>query len=109
MNNHHTPSRKGKPVRSRGPIRDRPAARRGSSATRAEFSLYTLDSYWVIENRAVEPDIVIENTRPTRRCRGHDPQLEKAIEVVLEEVERHRKKLPPRPPDFPPYPSRSGN
>jgi tricorn protease len=80
----------------------------GGYITRPEFSLYTLDSRWVIENRGVEPNIVIENT-PDKVMKGQDPQLEKAIEVVLEEVERHPKKLPPRPPDLPAYPPGPGN
>ena len=47
--------------------------------------------------------IVVEN-RPEQVIKGQDPQLEKAIEVVLKEIEANPKKLPSRPPDLPAYP-----
>jgi tricorn protease len=55
----------------------------------------------------VEPDIVIEN-RPDLVVKGQDPQLEKAIEVVMKEIQANPKKLPARPPDLPAYPSGPG-
>ena len=79
----------------------------GSYITRPEFSLYGLDSRWLIENRGVEPDIVVDN-RPDQVMAGHDPQLEKAIELVMKEIREHPKKLPPRPPDLPAYPENPG-
>ncbi len=79
----------------------------GGYITRPEFSLYGLDSKWLIENRGVEPDIVIDN-RPDLVMAGHDPQLEKAIEVVMQEINAHPMKLPPRPPDLPAYPTGPG-
>jgi tricorn protease len=72
------------------------------------FSLYGLDSQWIIENHGVEPDIKVDNL-PGQVMDGHDPQLEKAIEVVLEEIRKHPKKLPPRPPDLPAYPAGPAN
>jgi hypothetical protein len=39
---------------------------------------------------------------------GHDPQLEKAIDVVMQEMNAHPMKLPPRPPDLPAYPAGPG-
>jgi tricorn protease len=79
----------------------------GGYVTRPEFSLYGLDSQWLIENRGVAPDIEVDNT-PDLVMKGHDPQLEKAIEVVMKEIREHPKKLPPRPPDLPAYPSGPG-
>jgi tricorn protease len=79
----------------------------GGYFTRPEFSLYGLDSHWVIENHGVEPDIVVDN-RPDLVVKGQDPQLEKAIEVLMKEIEEHPKKLPPRPPDLPAYPEGPG-
>jgi tricorn protease len=79
----------------------------GGYITRPEFSLYGLDSHWIIENHGVEPDIAVENT-PDKTMQGHDPQLERAIELVLKEIQAHPKKLPPRPPDLPPYPPGPG-
>ncbi len=47
------------------------------------------------------PDIEVEMT-PKLVIEGHDPQLEKAVEVVLEELERNPVKKVSRPP----YPNR---
>ena len=79
----------------------------GGYITRPEFSLYGLNSQWLIENRGVEPDIVVDN-RPDLVMAGHDPQLEKAVDVVMKEIREHPKKLPPRPPDLPAYPKNPG-
>jgi tricorn protease len=79
----------------------------GGFITRPEFSLYGLDSKWLIENRGVEPDIVVDN-RPDLVLEGHDPQLETAIDVVMKQIQAHPTKLPPRPPDLPPYPAGPG-
>jgi tricorn protease len=79
----------------------------GGYITRPEFARYDLNSKWVVENRGVQPDIVVEN-RPDLVVKGQDPQLEKAIEVVMKEIQANPKKLPPRPPDLPAYPEGPG-
>jgi tricorn protease len=79
----------------------------GGYITRPEFSLYGLNSEWVIENRGVAPDIEVDNT-PDLVMKGHDPQLEKAIELVMKEIQEHPRKLPPRPADLPAYPTGPG-
>lgn len=60
-----------------------------------------LTGEWEVENIGVAPDIeVVEDPALVRN--GHDPQLEKAVEVALEEL----KKSPPpklRHPAFPNY------
>ena len=79
----------------------------GGYITRPEFSRYGLDSKWIIENHGVQPDIVVEN-RPEQVVSGKDPQLDKAIEVVMKAIQENPKKLPPRPPDLPAYPQGPG-
>jgi tricorn protease len=79
----------------------------GGYITRPEFAVYGLDSQWVIENRGVEPDIVVDNP-PDLVMKGRDPQLEKAIELVLKAIQEQPKKLPPRPADLPAYPRGPG-
>jgi tricorn protease len=79
----------------------------GGYITRPEFSVYGLDSKWVIENYGVAPDIEIDNT-PDLVMKGQDPQLEKAIEMVMKAITDHPKHLPPRPPDLPAYPNGPG-
>mgnify|MGYP006172753085 CR=1 FL=1 len=56
---------------------------------------------WVVENEGVAPDIEVEQT-PADVIAGRDPQLEKAIEVVMAEL----KKNPPTDPKRPAYPVR---
>jgi tricorn protease len=56
---------------------------------------------WEVENIGVPPDVEVEQD-PAQVRRGRDPQLEKAVEVVMEEL----KKNPPpklRRPAFPDY------
>ncbi len=79
----------------------------GGYITRPEFSLYGLDSKWLIENHGVAPDIEVDN-RPDLVREGHDPQLEKAIELVMKEIQQNPKQLPHRPPDLPAYPPGPG-
>ena len=81
----------------------------GGYVTRPEFSLYNLDSQWVVENHGVEPDIILDNL-PDQVMAGHDPQLEKAIEVVTQAIAANpaQQQLPPRPPDMPPYAKGAG-
>lgn len=77
----------------------------GGYITRPEFSLYGLDSEWLVENHGVEPDVVVDN-RPDLVIKGQDPQLEKAVELVMKQLREHPRKLPVRPPDLPAYPPR---
>ena len=79
----------------------------GGYITRPEFSLYGLDSKWLIENRGVAPDIEVDN-RPDLVREGHDPQLEKAIELVMKQIQENPPTLPPVPPQLPPYPAGPG-
>jgi tricorn protease len=79
----------------------------GGYITRPEFSLYSLDSQWLIENRGVAPDIEVDN-RPDLVVKGQDTQLEKAIELVMQQIRANPKKLPSRPPDLPAYPPGPG-
>jgi len=55
------------------------------TVTAPEFGIFDLGGKWVVENRGVEPDIEVDN-RPDLVIAGHDPQLDKAIEVVLEKI-----------------------
>jgi tricorn protease len=67
------------------------------------FAIYELDGTWTIEGHGVEPDIEVID-HPTLLAKGIDPQLEKAIDVVLEELKTNTWRDVPRPP----YPDRSG-
>jgi tricorn protease len=66
---------------------------------------------WTVENYGVDPDVEVA-IAPHDWAAGRDPQLEKAIELVLAALEQHGPKRPPsrddRPdrslPDLPPRP-----
>jgi tricorn protease len=75
----------------------------GGYVTQPEFSIYGLDSQWVMENWGAEPDIVVDN-RPDLVVKGQDPQLEKTIEILLKKIEEDPKELPEKPPYLPAYP-----
>ncbi len=68
----------------------------GGYYTVPEFSIYSLQGEWIMENQGVEPDIVIENL-PGRMAQGYDDQLDAAIEHVMRKLEEDPKTLPPRP------------
>ena len=75
----------------------------GGYVTAPNLGIWTEDGF-VVENVGVPPDIEVEQW-PAEVIKGHDPQLEKAIEVVMEEL----RKNPPREPVRPPYPVRARN
>ena len=68
----------------------------GGYVTAPNLAIWTEDG-WVVENEGVPPDINIQQT-PSEVLKGHDPQLEKAIQVVLEELDKNPPKRPQRPP-----------
>ncbi len=73
----------------------------GGSITAPNLAIWTEDEGWIVENEGVAPDIEVEQT-PADVIAGRDPQLEKAIEVVMAEL----KKNPPAEPKRPAYPVR---
>ncbi len=70
----------------------------GGSLFKPEFAPYGKDGQgWIIEGHGVDPDIVVDND-PAREFAGIDDQLNKAIEVILEELKTKGKDIPPIPP-----------
>jgi len=68
----------------------------GADLRKPEFASYAADeSKWIIEGYGVEPDIVVDND-PAREYAGIDDQLNKAIEVIREELKKY-KGIPPIP------------
>jgi len=72
----------------------------GADLRKPEFASFSADeSKWIIEGHGVEPDIEIDND-PAREYDGIDDQLNKAIEVVLDELKNYKAKPSvPAPPD----------
>ena len=75
----------------------------GGFITAPNVAIWTEDGF-IVENVGVPPDVEVEQT-PSELIKGRDPQLEKAIEIVLEQLEAN----PPRKPVRPPYPIRGNN
>ncbi len=66
------------------------------------FGIYDEDGQWIIEGIGVYPDIEVVD-RPDELARGNDPSLVKAVEVLLEELQKN----PPRQVTAPTPPNRS--
>jgi len=69
----------------------------GGVLNRPEFAIYNMEGKWIIEGVGVEPDIVVDND-PAKEYAGIDEQLNKGIEVILEELKTKEVTLPPIPP-----------
>ncbi|MCP4663077.1 MAG: acetyl-CoA synthetase [bacterium] len=65
------------------------------------FRIYDTEGSWTVENEGVAPDIEVIDL-PEALIAGGDPSLEKAVEVLLEELGKHPKTRPevPQPPDM---------
>lgn len=67
----------------------------GAMTTQPEFSFWFQDVGWGVENYGTDPDIDID-IAPHDYARNFDPQMEKALEVILKQLEEN----PVVPPDF---------
>lgn len=61
-----------------------------------EFGTFSIDSKWIMENRGVSPDIEVDNL-PEQVIAGRDPQLEKALEVIMQKLAEKPTRLPEKP------------
>ncbi|MBM3335898.1 PDZ domain-containing protein, partial [Candidatus Sumerlaeota bacterium] len=75
-----------------------PALMDGGRVTAPRMAIFSPAGQWEVENEGVQPDIEVEMT-PKPVIEGHDPQLERAIKLVLEELKKKPVKHPPRPAD----------
>ena len=70
----------------------------GGFLNKPEFSRYDIEGKeWIMEGHGVDPDIVVDND-PAKEYIGIDEQLNKAIEVIQEQMKTHPAKLAPPPP-----------
>ncbi|MDQ6677650.1 MAG: PDZ domain-containing protein [Acidobacteriota bacterium] len=73
----------------------------GGMLTAPNLAFYNLKGEWDVENHGVAPDYDVEFD-PAAVRKGHDPQLEKAVALVMEDLAKH-----PQPkykvPAFPNY------
>ncbi len=69
-------------ISPRNPLAD------GAITTQPEFSFWFQDVGWGVENYGTDPDIDID-IAPQDYARGYDPQMEKALEVILKQMEEN--------------------
>jgi tricorn protease len=69
----------------------------GAVITAPNLAIWTPEEGWVVENIGVPPDVEVEWT-PADFAKGRDPQLERAIQIVLEELKKNPQPKPQRPP-----------
>jgi tricorn protease len=75
----------------------------GQDLRKPEFASYSSEeSKWIIEGYGVEPDIYLDND-PHQEFLGKDAQLDKAIEVIKEQLKDYK-----GIPDIPEAPDKSG-
>jgi tricorn protease len=76
----------------------------GGSLNRPEFAhLDAEGKQFVIEGHGIEPDIVVDND-PAKEYAGEDQQLNRAIELILQELKDNPVNIPDK---FPAYPDKS--
>jgi len=67
----------------------------GGGTTQPEYSFWFVDVGWSVENYGTDPDIEVDY-RPQDYITDADPQLDRAIEELLRQMEEN----PPQLPDF---------
>jgi len=78
----------------------------GGGVTAPRAAIYGLNGEWEVENHGIAPDVEVD-LDPAAYRSGHDSQLEKAIEVVLQLMKEHPPQQHPRPP-YPNYHTKDG-
>ena len=75
----------------------------GGHVTAPRWAFYGLNGDWEVENHGVAPDVEVAQD-PKLVREGHDPQLERAVKVALELLEKDPPKTYKRPayPDYHP-------
>jgi len=59
----------------------------GGYVTAPRLGIFSKDGKWIIENEGVSPDVEVEMT-PAEVIAGKDPQLEKAVELLMKDVKK---------------------
>ena len=72
----------------------------GGTVTAPRWAFYGLTGEWEVENHGIAPDVEVEQD-PKLVREGHDPQLERAVAVALDEL----KSSSPQTYKRPPYPN----
>ena len=68
----------------------------GGGITAPALAFYDLSGKWAVENQGVSPDIPVEYDA-ANVIKGHDPQLERAVEEAMKLLKEHPVQHVPRP------------
>ena len=69
----------------------------GGTITAPNIRIFSPSGEWIAENTGVAPDVEVE-LDPRSVHDGHDPQLERAVTIALEDLQKHPVPAPSRPP-----------
>jgi tricorn protease len=81
-------------------IGDVPVLMDGGHVTAPSVGFFSPKGEWDVENHGVAPDVPVDQD-PKAVAAGHDPQLEKAVDLALEKLKQN----PPAEPKRPAYPN----
>lgn len=70
----------------------------GGSITSPNFGVYDTNGKYIIENEGVAPDVFVEQM-PKDLLEGRDPQLEKTVQILLDEMKTYPYKSMKKPAD----------
>lgn len=68
----------------------------GGTVTSPNFGFFNPQNQWDVENKGVPPDVEVE-LDPKNIRDGHDPQLERAIAIAMQQLEKNPPPVPKRP------------
>jgi len=68
----------------------------GGNVTAPSFGFFNAQGQWDVENKGVAPDVEVEMD-PKLVREGHDPQLERAVAIALQQMKDHPAPEPHRP------------
>jgi tricorn protease len=72
----------------------------GTLVTQPKYAIWLEGVEWGVENHGVDPDVEVVQ-RPQDYAAGRDAQLDEAVRIALEALERTPAKTPPEPPALP--------
>jgi len=69
----------------------------GGGLSAPDYRIYDPQGNWIVENQGVEPDIVVD-IQSEEMARGHDAQLMKGVEVLLQKIKEDPRPRPKHKP-----------
>jgi tricorn protease len=82
-------------------IGETPVLMDGGEVTAPSVAFFSPKGEWDVENHGVDPDYVVDQD-PKAMSEGHDPQLEKAVSLAMEELGKQTTEQPKKP-EYPNY------